>query len=246
MNAAIRHDGVFRDLHAHNEHALSTKGRMDAEVERVSVPRHEPPVDEASRRSTALESAFHGAVGGGRGDDEIVSSGDNTIYTGRGSDSVDVREGNATVYGQFGFFDVWNRDSVTVHDGATAAREQVDLSLIPQDPPVNVEGSQEFQDRVESDLDFLEASPAGQQMFDEFRRTRADGNEVTITELQNERNGGADPQGDRGFIGEDSEGEGVDVVINYNTEHFKYGDDYHSPLITLYHEMSHAYNGVSG
>lgn len=185
-------------------------------------------------------------VGGGRGDDRIESKGDNTIYTGRGSDSVDVREGNATVYGQFGVFDFWNRDSVTVRDGATAAREQVDLSMVAQDPPVNVEGSQEFRDRVESDLDFLEASPAGQQMFDEFRRARADGNEVTISELQNERNGSASPQGDRGFIGEDSEGEGVGVRINYNAEHFKYGDDYHSPLITLYHEMSHAYNGVTG
>lgn len=185
-------------------------------------------------------------IGGGRGNDTITSNGDNTIYTGRGRDDVRIHGGDATVYGQFGVFDLWHSDTVTVADGASVDQRQVDLPLFAPEHPVDIEGSQEFQDRVESDLDFLEASPAGQEMFEQFRQAREEGHEVTITELENERNGFAGPQGNRGFIGEDSEGEGVDVRISYNPEHFSYETDFHSPIITLYHEMSHAYNGVTG
>lgn len=184
-------------------------------------------------------------IGGGRGNDTITSNGDNTIYTGRGGTAVHVHGGDSTVYGQFGVFDVWHTDTVAVADGARVDQQQVDLPLLPAGHPVNVEGSQEFQDRVESDLDFLEASPAGQQMFEEFRQASAEGHEVTITELENERNGFASAS-DRGYIGSDREGQGTDATIRYNTEHFRPEDEFHSPVITLYHEMSHAYNYVTG
>lgn len=184
---------------------------------------------------------------GGRGDDDITSSGDNVIYSGRGRDSIEVLAGDSTVYGQFGMFDAWNRDTLTVADGASVDRQQVDLPLFARQAPVEVEGSQAFQDRVESDLDFLEASPGGQQMFDEFRAAAAEGNTVSIRELQNQNNGFAAPLGDRGFIGQASEGEGVDVRISYNPEFFRAGPDgFPNPAVILYHEMSHAYNGVTG
>lgn len=184
-------------------------------------------------------------IGAGRGNDTITSNGDNTIYTGRGGSDVQIHGGNATVYGQFGVFDMWHTDTVTVAGDASVDQQQVDLPLFPADHPVNVEGSQEFQDRVESDLDFLEASPAGQQMLEEFRQASANGHEVTITELENERNGFASAR-DPGYIGSDNEGQGTDATIRYNPEHFRPQDEFHSPVITLYHEMSHAYNYVTG
>ncbi|MFP3814039.1 M91 family zinc metallopeptidase, partial [Bacillus sp. SIMBA_005] len=58
------------------------------------------------------------------------------------------------------------------------------------DRGVSVEGSDAFVQRMESELNFLRSSPAGQQMLAEFdKAAEAKGNVVTIKELSNEQNG---------------------------------------------------------
>src|SRR3546814_5050994 len=54
---------------------------------------------------------------------------------------------------------------------------------------VKLEGSEAFVQRVEADLEMLRASPNGQQMLAEFDKSAANGNIVTIRELQNVDNG---------------------------------------------------------
>src|SRR5690606_41253129 len=54
---------------------------------------------------------------------------------------------------------------------------------------VRLEGSESFVQRVEADLEMLRASPNGQQMLAEFDKAAANGNIVTIRELQNVDNG---------------------------------------------------------
>src|SRR3546814_13393792 len=60
---------------------------------------------------------------------------------------------------------------------------------------LKLEGSEAFVQRVEADLEMLRASPNGQQMLAEFDKAAANGNIVTIRELQNVDNGYAQSVG---------------------------------------------------
>src|SRR3546814_1422358 len=53
---------------------------------------------------------------------------------------------------------------------------------------VKLEGSEAFVQRVEADLEMLRASPNGHQMLAEFDKSAANGNIVTILELQHVAN----------------------------------------------------------
>ena len=82
-------------------------------------------------------------------------------------------------------------------------------------------------------------------MLAEFDEAATKGNTVTIRELANEQNGYARTLG-RGNaeIAGGRAGTGSDVVISYNPSFHM--DAFPAPAVVLYHEMSHAYNGVTG
>ena len=182
-------------------------------------------------------------LSGGQGDDVIRSGTDgNRIYTGDGKDTVEGVTTADKVYGQTAV-DAINFAQGQRDNGQVVVNVEINNKLGTQG--VKVEGSDAFRQRVEAEIDFLRASPNGQQMLAQFDKAAANGNTVTIKELANEQNGYAQTLG-RGDaeISNGKAGEGSDVQISYNPSFHM--DAFPAPVVVLYHEMSHAYNGVNG
>ncbi len=184
-------------------------------------------------------------LSGGHGDDRIESgSGQDRVYTGEGRDSVYNTSGRDVVYAQQGV------DDIASSRRASAQVVNVDLSGAPGSVGVRVEGSPEFVQRVQADIDMLRASPVGRQMLAEFDRTAANGNSVTIRELANEDNGYAMPDVARGGTWADTElvrgraGKGESSVIAYNPSFHM--AEFPAPGVVLFHEMAHAWNAATG
>jgi hypothetical protein len=180
-------------------------------------------------------------ISAGRGNDRVSSGGDNSIYLGSGTDSVDGATRNDQVYAE-GIdavrFAANQRDT-----GQVVVNVEIDATLGTRG--VSVEGSSAFRQRVEAEIEFLRSSPNGQQMLAQFDSAAAKGNTVVIRELANEQNGYAQTLG-RGNaeIVNGRAGTGSDVIISYNPSFHM--DAFPAPAVVLYHEMSHAYNGVTG
>ncbi|WP_024891412.1 M91 family zinc metallopeptidase [Luteimonas huabeiensis] len=182
----------------------------------------------------------HNVLSGGRGDDAIHAdaSGENYIYTGLGQDTVEGAGDRGAVYAEVG--DLIN---AATNARPTVVNVEIDANA---GNTVTVQGSEQFRQRIEAELDFLRASPNGTQMLSEFDAAAASkGNRVTIQELANEQNGYAQTHG-RGSaeIVNGRPGAGGDVTISYNPSFHM--DAFPAPTVVLYHEMSHAYNGVNG
>ncbi|MBD7988069.1 hypothetical protein H9645_08510 [Luteimonas sp. Sa2BVA3] len=177
-------------------------------------------------------------LSGGTGNDRIVvGNGDSRVYAGAGDDTVENAGTNATVYAEVG--DLVN--------AATNAKPTVVNVVIDAaaGQTIKVEGSEGFVQRIQAELDFLRASPVGQQMLAEFDRAAdVKGNVVTIKELANEQNGYAQTFSGDADIRNGRAGAGGNVDISYNPSFHM--DAFPAPVVVLYHEMSHAYNGVNG
>jgi len=192
---------------------------------------------------------------GGRGKDEIDGgagndilsggmdadtlrggAGDDSVHTGRGNDIVDNTAGSDRIFGQ--------QASDTIN-AATGARNTVINVEISSAQGVTVEGSAAFRQRVEAEMEFLRSSASGQQMLAELDRAAASkSNTVIIRELSNAQNGFAQTFSNDADIVNGRAGRGGDVVISYNPSF--HADVFPVPVVVLYHEMSHAYNGVNG
>lgn len=175
-------------------------------------------------------------LSGGLDDDSLRGGdGDDAVYTGDGRDTVDNQAGNDTVYAQ---------RAVDLINAASGARNTVINVEIGAAKGVSIEGSDAFKQRVGAEIDFLRSSPNGQRMLAEFDRAAARGNTVTIKELANEQNGYAQTFSNDADIVAGKPGAGGDVQISYNPSFHM--DAFPAPVVVLYHEMSHAYNGVTG
>ncbi len=176
-------------------------------------------------------------ISGGLDDDILRSgAGDDRVYTGAGTDTVDNAAGTDTVYAQQA------TDKIGAADGARNTVINVALTGTPGTQGVRVEGSDAFRQRVEADIEMLRSSPNGRRMLAEFDAAAANGNTVTIRELANEQNGFARSSGGQIVNGRPSPGS--DVEISYNPSFHM--AEFPAPVVVLYHEMSHAYNGVNG
>ncbi len=175
-------------------------------------------------------------LSGGFDDDTLTGgAGNDRLYTGNGKDTVEAASGDV-VYAQT------VTDIINAASGAKPTVINVEISTAKG---VTIEGSDAFRQRVGAEIEFLRASPNGQRMLAEFDAAAANGNTVTIRELANEQNGYAQTLG-RGNaeISNGKAGEGSDVVISYNPSFHM--AEFPAPSVVLYHEMSHAYNGVNG
>ena len=181
-------------------------------------------------------------ISAGRGDDAITSGSKlgNRIYNGDGADTVVDATIADRIYAQ-------SADAVRFANGQRDDGQVVMNVEIASDAGlkgVKVEGSDAFRQRVEAELDFLRASPNGQQMLAAFDAASARGNTVTIQELANEQNGFAQTFSNDADIANGKAGRGGDVTISYNPSFHM--AEFPAPVVVLYHEMSHAYNGVNG
>lgn len=177
-------------------------------------------------------------LSGGTGNDRIVvGEGASRVYAGAGEDVIDGAGDGAVVYAEVG-------DFVNAATGTrpTVVNVAIDASL---GQTIRLEGSEAFVQRIQAEIDFLRASPVGQQMLAEFDKAAdVKGNVVTIKELSNEHNGYARTYSRDADIVNGRAGAGGNVDIVYNPSFHL--DQFPAPVVVLYHEMSHAYNGVNG
>jgi hypothetical protein len=204
---------------------------------------------------------------GGQGNDTLHGQdGDDRVYTGAGNDVVDNAVGQDVVYGQSG------EDKLTVKNEAEESFKHVEMAK-EVGTSIIVEGSAEFQQRVQSDLDFLRSSPQGRIVLEQLDIAAAKNpsNHVTISEMANEQNGLAwaydvktntvdekngyfqhtypDEQGADAVLTRDASGQlipgaGTSSRIEYNPSF--HADILPVSAVTLLHELSHAYNQVTG
>lgn len=194
---------------------------------------------------TLWGGAGNDILSGGRGNDRIEGDGgDDVVYAGLGNDSIVSHGGTDTVYAQADT----GEDTVTISEYAAEGTTNTVVNVVvSKSTGATVEGSDAFVQRVEADLDMMRASPLGQQLFADLD---ASGRSVVITETtdQNGYAGYSNP-GDR-FATPTGPGPGTDVEIGYNpsfhTDMRGSGYGFPVPAITLYHELSHAWNGVTG
>ena len=134
-------------------------------------------------------------------------------------------------------------------DGSAGAEQNVTVEIKDLGTFIKVEGSDEFQQRVEADLDMLRSSPRGQEMLAALDRGHTDteggwgpwhhdGDSLTIREYYNP---------DRPD-NSDASHSGGENVIGYNPHLDSLSIDASSdhvdgpPSVVLYHEMAHVYD----
>jgi hypothetical protein len=98
--------------------------------------------------------------GGGDGDRLDGQGGDDVIYAGGGDDRITDHHGDNTAYVQPG-----DDDTDLVMGGSHTAAITVDLSGLPGDSALRIEGSPRFQQRMLADLEMLRSSPNGREML---------------------------------------------------------------------------------
>lgn len=167
----------------------------------------------------------HGGAGddilsGGRGDDTLAGgSGNDVVYGGLGSDTVDGGSGADKAYTQSG-------DQVDRAAGIT-------VEVTSDAGFINIEGSPEFVERVQADLDMYRASPTGRQMMERLQDLRDPSawpghNNLTIRETDD---GNSASRGNTLVASE----------VSYNPSRLNATTE-RPPSIGLYHELGHVYS----
>jgi Ca2+-binding RTX toxin-like protein len=180
----------------------------------------------ATGRDTLDGGVGKDTLSGGRDDDVIRGgSGDDTIYTGHGRDRVSGGTGTDTVFGQ-------------IDDVLDDTERVVNVEITEVGSYIKVEGSPEFVERVQADIDMLRASPRGQMMLGTLEQAHEDskhwfydGNGLTIKQTQDENSyayAGRQP------LWHDS----PRIEFNPSLDTIKGGP----PIAILYHEMAHIYD----
>ena len=206
---------------------------------------------------TLLGGSGDDILSGGLGDDTLLGQeGNDRVYTGAGSDTVTNNAGSDVVYGQSA------DDTITAGKGATNAVTEVGMSTTPGSSVV-ITGSAEFRQRVEADMEFLRSSPEGRGLLTQLDAAAAapGGKAVTIKEMTYEENGRAWGNGNGQFQhtinpatnqpvltmgpnGQPMPGTGSASTVEYNPSYSS--DRFPTPSLILFHELSHAYNNVTG
>jgi Ca2+-binding RTX toxin-like protein len=174
----------------------------------------------ATGDDTIYGGAGNDMVSGGRGDDRLVGgSGDDKVYGGFGTDTINAGTGDDTVFSQ--------TDDVT-----TGGEKVVNVELTEVGNFIKIEGSPEFVERVQADLDMLRSSPRGQEMLTSFAENHTGWfpDTITITESPN-----WDNHAKPGTFG--------DSTVQYNPlkDTGRSGLDA-PPVVLLYHEFAHVYD----
>ena len=184
-------------------------------------------IDGVAGQNILVGSLGNNVIHTGTGDSRVYAGNDSTVVNNGGDDVIHAPEAIA--------------DRISAENGGnnTVVNVVIDPSL---GRSMTIQGSEEFVSRVQADIEMLRNSPSGQQMLAEFDAAAANGNTVTIVELQNEQNGYASmiPS----YIQNGQAGGGSDVTISYNPSFFV--EDLPAPSVILYHEMSHGFNAVTG
>ncbi len=204
-------------------------------------------IDTGSGDDLAFGQTGDDVISGGRGDDNVDGgSGADTLIGASGDDQYSNLDDDDNVIAEFG-------ETVTAPSGATVTRRTIDSaagsSITIETDPTST-SSDEFETRVNDDLETLRATRTGNAMLNALDDEAANtGNSVTVKELIGVDNGFASANGadwKRNF-GEDR-ATGGDSTVSYNPSYNKtrVGFDEKPPIAVLFHEFAHAYNMVTG
>lgn len=185
-------------------------------------------------------------VNGGDGDDQVIGGrGNDKLNGGTGNDAVAGGQGTDTVDGGTGSDKLYvqNDDKTTTGKGDT--KTIVDMTDADKlGSSVSVDGSDEFDARVQSDLDAMRSLPSGQELL---RRLDGSGKKTTIRETSGGNTATASGDVERGA--DRTPGAGADATVNYNTTRTSLGGEEwmnRPPVVGLFHELVHASDFVTG
>lgn len=195
----------------------------------------------------------HNILCGAEGDDLITAGPDsNVIYPGPGENILNELKNSDTVFTE--------KEPTYLLEGSLVPRNesrntsgvnQKNTFIVSAEPlsqsGLIIQGSEAFIERVQNDLKLLLGSEVGQKLLTELSRSiRASQKPITIAELKHVKNNLYIPSiGDgRSYIQVGASGlPDFGGSIYYNPSFAKSGS---IPLASLYHELCHAYNFVTG
>ncbi|MCK8501514.1 MULTISPECIES: M91 family zinc metallopeptidase [Myxococcus] len=185
---------------------------------------------------------------GGAGDDQVIGGrGDDTLSGGEGNDAVAGGAGKDTVSGNAGDDKLYVEEGEETADAAEGERTIVDMTDADQrGSSVKVEGSPEFQARVQSDLDAMRSLPSGQELLGTLDSS---GRSTTIRETSGGNTASGTNFNDGFFNADGTPGKGSDASVNYNTTRISLGGDEwmnRPPIVGLFHELVHASDIANG
>ena len=216
-------------------------------------------VDGGQGADTLLGGRGADILSGGGGDDTVGGQGgDDVVYAGSGTDRVTDQHGDNTVYAQ-------TDDTVDgVRGDGTNAVITVDLSGLPGDAALRIEGSDRFQQRMLADLETLRSSPTGREMLlalddihEETKAIAADwpvlggiayqGDTVVLREYEGNDNSSASYQGapfDLWRSNEIRQSPGIVEMYpgSYTPDDTTIAWQQTPPIVVLFHEMAHQYD----
>ena len=200
----------------------------------------------------AIGGEQHSIMSGGDGDDLLYAgTGTNALYTGLGDDAIKGLKYNDKAH---------SKKPVThISNGTLTSTSENDAPSVPEGDVVNVDarslassgliiqGSEAFIERVTDDLKLLLGSSHGKKLLDVLSKSIHDHKKpITIVEYKRVENGMymtsrlIMPPWIQGSIA----GQGnFGGTVYYNPAHQRAGS---VPLASLYHELCHAYNYVTG
>lgn len=200
----------------------------------------------------------HTVMNGGLGDDLLQGKSLATFYAGAGNDKIESNHRFDSIYAK-------PSDSVQKHpDNIVNPINYLHVGAIG----IKVEGSPEFKQRVQDDLKMLRSSPTGQKML-QFLDSKAavNGVPLKIFEVESRDNSyyyGHNPSemklteegreseyaetSDFGFIQNEKSGTpDRGGELGYNRSYISFKPNLiMGPHNFLYHELSHAWNGMNG
>ncbi|MBK3455106.1 M91 family zinc metallopeptidase [Pseudomonas sp. MF6754] len=207
-------------------------------------------MDGGSGSDTMYAGNGHTIMNGGRGDDVMQGRDRTTFYSGKGNDTIRSNNRDDLIYA---------KPSDRFLNSAHAKLRAVTPSEAGK-RGFNVQGTAEFKQRVEDDLELLRSSPAGQKMLAEMDAA-ADRNGVPVTlqdggkrdrtdyAFNQQEPDQLDPEAPvKGYVHNGVQGAPItDGVVRYSpSSTFDAPVSGGFPITNLYHEMVHAYNGATG
>ncbi|NNA97674.1 MULTISPECIES: M91 family zinc metallopeptidase [Pseudomonas] len=209
-------------------------------------------MDGGTGNDTMIGASPLNLMHGGPGEDLMYSIGPTTFYTGRGRDTVLANHTSDRIYADAG-------DRVARVAGSTLRQVRINDA---GHKAFKIEGSDKFKQQTQDDLEFFRNSPTAQTMLTELdQAAELNGSPVTIRETGDRPNysfrNNLTREYDKqlkeyddlaespllGFIQGQAKGSvATGAAINNNPGLIVE----EPPVISLYHEMAHAYNGAHG
>ncbi|WP_460137475.1 M91 family zinc metallopeptidase [Pseudomonas sp. S1_E04] len=194
---------------------------------------------------------------GGAGDDLMIGTGRTTFYTGQGRDVVLSRSTNDKIFATAG-------DRISRVVGSTLKQVKIDNNA--GKAAFNIVGSDAFKQRTEDDLALLRSSPTAQKMLAELdNAAQRNGAPIDLKETEAASSNyayandftrkkddaledyeGIEESPQLGFIENDQRGAAAKGASVHHNAKFTNPHYDALPINSLYHELSHAYNGANG